>query len=244
MRRVALITGGSRGIGAACVRLFAERGYAVVFVYRQRKDAADALVEELLGRGLDVSCVRCDVSDVRQVKASVAELLRLHHHIDVLVNNAGVARMGLLTDLSEADWHTVFDTNIGGVFHVTQAVLPGMISRQSGSIVNLSSMWGETGASCEVAYSAAKAAVIGFTRALAKEVGPSGVRVNCVSPGLIDTDMNAELDEAALRALADETPLSRAGTAEEVAQAVLYLAGDGASFITGQVLGVSGGLQI
>ena len=244
MRRVALITGGSRGIGAACVRLFAESGYAVVFLYRQREDAALALVEELRARGLDASCYRCDVSDGAQVRATVAEILRLYHHIDVLVNNAGVAHIGLLTDMSEADWNAVFDTNIGGVFHATQAVLPGMISRRQGSVVNVSSMWGEVGASCEVAYSAAKAAVIGFTKALAKEVGPSGVRVNCVSPGLIATDMNAELDENALRELADETPLSRVGTAEEVARAALYLAGDGASFITGQVLGVSGGLQI
>lgn len=244
MRRVALITGGSRGIGAACVRLFAENGYAAVFLYRSRDDKAHALVEELRAKGYDAACYRCDVSDGGQVKATVADILRLYHHIDVLVNNAGVAHIGLLTDMTENDWNAVFQTNIGGVFHVTQAALPGMISRQQGSIVNVSSMWGETGASCEVAYSAAKAAVIGFTKALAKEVGPSGVRVNCVSPGLIDTDMNAELDEAALRELAEETPLSRVGTAEEVARAVFYLAGDGASFITGQVLGVSGGLQI
>lgn len=244
MRRVALITGGSRGIGAACVRLFAQQGYATVFLYRQREDAAHALVEELRAQGHDAACFRCDVADGDQVKAVVAEVLRLYHHVDVLVNNAGVAHIGLLTDMTDADWHRVFDTNIGGVFHVTQAVLPGMISRRQGSVVNVSSMWGEAGASCEVAYSAAKAAVIGFTKALAKEVGPSGVRVNCVSPGLIATDMNAELDENALGELAEETPLGRIGSAEEVAQAALYLAGDGAAFITGQVLGVSGGLQI
>ena len=244
MRRIALITGGSRGIGAACVRLFAREGWTAVFLYRSREDKAAALVEELRAEGCDASCYRCDVADGQQVRDTVADILRLHHHIDALVNNAGVAHIGLLTDMSEEDWNTVFGVNVGGVFHVTQAVLPGMISRRQGSIVNVSSMWGETGASCEVAYSAAKAAVIGFTRALAKEVGPSGVRVNCVSPGLIATDMNAELDETALRELADETPLSRVGTAEEVAKAALFLAGDGASFITGQVLGVSGGLQI
>ena len=244
MRRVALITGGSRGIGAACVRLFAESGYAVVFLYRSSEDKARALVEELRAQGRDAACYRCDVSDGARVKATVEEILRLYRHIDVLVNNAGVAHIGLLTDMTEDDWNAVLDVNIGGVFRVTQAVLPGMISRRQGSIVNVSSMWGEAGASCEVAYSAAKAAVIGFTKALAKEVGPSGVRVNCVSPGLIATDMNAELDENTLRELADETPLSRVGTAEEVAKAALYLAGDGASFITGQTLGVSGGLQI
>ena len=244
MRRVALITGGSRGIGAACVRLFAEKGWAVVFLYRSREDAANALVEELRTRGFDAAGYRCDVANGEAVKVAIAEILRLYHHIDVLVNNAGIAHIGLLTDMAEADWQRVFDTNVGGVFHVTQAVLPGMISRRQGSIVNVSSMWGETGASCEVAYSAAKAAVIGFTKALAKEVGPSGVRVNCVSPGLIDTDMNAELDEDALAELAEETPLGRVGTVADVARAVLFLAGDGASFITGQVLGVSGGLQI
>ena len=244
MRRVVLITGGSRGIGAACVRLFAEQGWAVAFLYRSREEAANALVEELRARGYDATGYRCDVSDGGQVKATVAEILRLYHRVDALVNNAGVAHMGLLTDMSEQDWNAVFSNNMGGVFHVTQAVLPGMISRRQGSIVNVASMWGEVGASCEVAYSAAKAAVIGFTKALAKEVGPSGVRVNCVSPGLIATDMNAELDETALQELADETPLGRVGTPEEVAQAALYLAGDGAAFITGQVLGVSGGLQI
>ena len=244
MRRVALITGGSRGIGAACVRLFAEKGWAVVFLYRSREEAANALVEELRACGLDVAGYRCDVSDEEQVQAVLGEILRLYHRVDVLVNNAGVAHIGLFTDMTETDWQRVFDTNVGGIFRVTQAVLPGMISRRQGSVVNISSMWGETGASCEVAYSAAKAAVIGFTKALAKEVGPSGVRVNCVSPGLIDTDMNVELDEAALRELADETPLGRVGTAEEVAQAVLYLAEEGASFITGQVLGVNGGLQV
>ena len=244
MRRVALITGGSRGIGAACVRLFAERGWAAVFLYRSRGDAANALVQELRAEGLDAAAYRCDVADAGQVRATVAEILRLYHRVDALVNNAGVAHIALVTDTSEADWQRVFDVNMGGVFRVTQAVLPGMISRQAGSIVNVSSMWGEAGASCEAAYSAAKAAVIGFTKALAKEAGPSGVRVNCVSPGLIDTDMNAELDESALRELADETPLGRVGTAAEVAEAVLFLCGEGASFITGQVLGVSGGLQI
>ena len=244
MRRVALITGGSRGIGAACVRLFAESGYAAVFLYRSRDDKAHALVEELRAKGLDAACYRCDVSDGEQVRATVADILRLYHHVDGLVNNAGVAHIGLLTDMTESDWNAVFQTNIGSVFHVTQAVLPGMISRRQGSIVNVSSMWGETGASCEVAYSAAKAAVIGFTKALAKEVGPSGVRVNCVSPGLIDTDMNAEIDEESLRGIVEETPLSRVGTAEDVARAALFLAEDGASFITGQVLGVNGGLQI
>lgn len=244
MRRVALITGGSRGIGAACARAFAEDGWATVLLYRERVDAAERLVRELRECGLDAACFPCDVTSTEQVNSTVADILRTYHHIDALVNNAGVSAIGLLTDMTDAEWDAVFDVNVKGVFRLCRAVLPGMIARRTGSVVNVASMWGEVGASCEAAYSASKAAVIGLTKALAKEVGPSGVRVNCVSPGLIDTEMNAELDEAALRALTDETPLGRVGAPEDVAKTVLWLAGDAAEFVTGQVLGVSGGLQI
>ena len=244
MRRTVLITGGSRGIGAACVAAFARAGWSVVFLYRRAEEAADALCACLRGEGLDVSCRRCDVSRRDEVFRTVDDLLRTYHRFDALVNNAGVAHIGLFTDMTEEGWDALFAVNVKGVFNVTQAVLPGMISRGSGAIVNVSSMWGEVGASCEVAYSAAKAALIGMTKALAKEVGPSGVRVNCVSPGVIDTDMNAELTEADLAALAEETPLGRIGQAEEAADAIVYLCGEGASFITGQTLGVSGGLVV
>ena len=244
MRRTVLITGGSRGIGAACVGAFARAGWSVVVLYRRAEEAAEALCARLRGEGLDVSCRRCDVSRRAEVFRTVNDLLRTYHRFDALVNNAGVAHIGLFTDMTEAQWDALFAVNVKGAFNVTQAVLPSMISQGSGAIVNVSSMWGEVGASCEVAYSAAKAALIGMTKALAKEVGPSGVRVNCVSPGVIDTDMNAELTEADLAALAEETPLGRTGRAEEVAEAALYLCGEGASFITGQVLGVSGGLVV
>ena len=244
MRRTVLITGGSRGIGAACVGAFARAGWSVVFLYRRAEEAAEALCALLRGEGLDVSCRRCDVSDRAGVFRTVEDLLRTYHRFDALVNNAGVAHIGLFTDMTEETWDTLFAVNVKGAFNVTQAVLPGMISQGSGAIVNISSMWGEVGASCEVAYSAAKAALIGMTKALAKEVGPSGVRVNCVSPGVIDTDMNAELTGADLAALAEETPLGRIGRAEEVAEAALYLCGEGASFITGQTLGISGGLVV
>ena len=244
MRRIALITGGSRGIGAACVRLFARSGYAVVFLANRSVEKAQKLVEELRGEGLDVAYRLCDVSDGVQVAAVIAEILRSYRRIDALVNCAGVAHIGLFTDMTEAEWDALFAVNVRSVFSVTKAVLPGMISRQSGAVVNVSSMWGEVGASCEVAYSATKAAIIGMTKALAKEVGPSGVRVNCVTPGVIDTDMNAQLTDEDRAALADETPLGRIGSAEEVARTILYLCGEGASFITGQVLGVSGGLVI
>ncbi|MGN0764739.1 MAG: elongation factor P 5-aminopentanone reductase [Aristaeellaceae bacterium] len=244
MRRTVLITGGSRGIGAACVSAFARAGWSVVFLYRRAEEAADALCARLRSEGLDVSCRRCDVSDRAEVFRTVEDLLRTYHRFDALVNNAGVAHIGLFTDMTEETWDALFSVNVKGAFNVTQAVLPSMISQGSGVIVNVSSMWGEVGASCEVAYSAAKAALIGMTKALAKEVGPSGVRVNCVSPGVIDTDMNAELTEADLASLAEETPLGRIGRAEEVANAALYLCGEGASFITGQTLGVSGGLVV
>lgn len=244
MRRTVLITGGSRGIGAACVGAFARAGWSVVFLYRRAEEAAEALCARLRGEGLDVSCRRCDVSRRDEVFRTVDDLMRTYHRFDALVNNAGVAHIGLFTDMTEEQWDALFAVNVKGAFNVTQAVLPSMISQGSGAIVNVSSMWGEVGASCEVAYSAAKAALIGMTKALAKEVGPSGVRVNCVSPGVIGTDMNAELTEADLAALAEETPLGRTGRAEEVAEAALYLCGEGASFITGQVLGVSGGLVV
>lgn len=244
MRRTVLITGGSRGIGAACVSAFARAGWSVVFLYRRAEEAAEALCARFRGEGLDVSCRRCDVSRRDEVFRTVDDLMRTYHRFDALVNNAGVAHIGLFTDMTEEQWDALFAVNVKGAFNVTQAVLPAMISQGSGAIVTVSSMWGEVGASCEVAYSAAKAALIGMTKALAKEVGPSGVRVNCVSPGVIDTDMNAELTEADLAALAEETPLGRIGRAEEVANATLYLCGEGASFITGQTLGVSGGLVV
>ena len=244
MRKIALITGGSRGIGAACVRLFARNGYAVVFLANRSAEKAQALMDELRAEGCDVAFRLCDVSDGTQVAEVVAEVLRSYKRIDALVNCAGVAHIGLFTDMTDAEWDALFAVNVRSVFSVTKAVLPGMISRQTGTIVNVSSMWGEVGASCEVAYSATKAALIGMTKALAKEVGPSGVRVNCVTPGVIDTDMNAQLTDEDREALADDTPLGRIGDADEVAQTILFLCSEGASFITGQVLGVSGGLVI
>ena len=244
MRKIALITGGSRGIGAACVRAFAEDGYAVAFLYNNSRDKAEALVQNLRAEGRDVSAWQCDVADAARVQAVLADIRRTYRHIDALVNCAGISHIGLFTDMTEAEWDRLFTVNVRSAFSVTKAVLPGMISEQKGAIVNVSSMWGEVGASCEVAYSATKAALIGLTKALAKEAGPSGVRVNCVTPGVIDTDMNAQLTEADRAELADETPLCRIGEAAEVAQTILFLCGEGASFITGQVLGVSGGLVI
>lgn len=244
MRRTVLITGGSRGIGAACVQEFAKAGWNVRFLYRSRSDKALQLTEDLRAQGMDVACFQCDVASRVQVRQTIADILRTDRHIDALINNAGTAHIGLFTDMTEQQWDELFAVNVKGVFHCTQAVLEDMISEKRGCIVNVSSMWGEVGASCEAAYSAAKAAVIGLSKALAKEVGPSGIRVNCVTPGVIATDMNAELTEDDLAALADETPLMRIGQAEEVAKTIRFLCEDGSSFITGQVVGVSGGLII
>ncbi len=244
MRKTVLITGGSRGIGAACVRAFAEAGYATVFLYNRSGEAAKALVRQLCAAGHDVHCAQCDLADAAQVQQTLAALLRTHHRFDALVNCAGVAHIGLFTDMTEDEWDALFAINVRSAFSVTKAVLPGMISARQGAIVNVSSMWGEVGASCEVAYSATKAALIGLTKALAKEVGPSGVRVNCVTPGVIDTAMNAQLTAEDRAALIGETPLCRIGQPEEVARTILCLCGDAASFVTGQVLGVSGGLVI
>lgn len=244
MLKTALVTGASRGIGRETARLLARRGYQVVVHYNESQEAARALLAELRAEGLCASLAQADVSDPAQVARMADEVLSVYHRVDVLVNNAGVARQQLFTDVSDADWARMVGVNLSGPFYVTRAFLPGMISRRSGSVVFVSSMWGQVGASCEVCYSALKAGLIGMTKALAKEAGPSGVRVNCVAPGVIDTDMNRMLGEETLRALAEETPLGRLGTPQDVARAIAYLAGEDAAFVTGQVLGVSGGFVV
>ena len=237
MRRV-LVSGGSRGIGAAVVRRFSASGDAVAFLYRENEKAAAAVARET-----GAFAVRCDVGDPDAVRAGYeAAKKALGGAPEVLVNCAGVAFSGLLQDMTDEEWRRVIDVDLSGVFHLCRAAIPAMIAAGAGRIVNIGSMWGKVGASCEVAYSAAKAGVRGFTLALAKELGPSGVTVNCVEPGLIDTDMNAHLSAADKKALVDETPLCRIGTPEDVAAAVFFLASPDASFITGQCIGVDGGI--
>lgn len=241
MSKTVLVTGASGGIGSACARLFAAEGYKVAIHYNNGKAAADALKDEICSFGGEAVCVCADLKDEAQVAQMLSTVERELGEVDVLVNNAGVSQQKLFTDTTREDYEQVFGVNILGVINCCRAVLPAMIRRKGGSIVNISSMWGVSGASCEVLYSASKAAVIGLTKALAKEVGPSSVTVNCVAPGVISTKMNAHLSGEDMAALCDETPLCRIGNPQEVAQAVLFLASEKAAFITGQTLSVDGG---
>ena len=239
MERV-LISGGSRGIGAALVRAFAKAGHAVAFLYRQSKAAADSVAAET---GANAIC--CDVSDPEAVRAAVKNAeAALGGAITVLVNNSGISHIGLSRDITDAEWRRVLDTNLSGAMYLAREVQGDMIAAGKGRILNIGSMWGKVGASCEVAYSASKAGLRGLTMALAKELGPSGITVNCVEPGLIDTDMNKQLDAEARAALIEETPLCRIGTPADVLAAVRFLLSDEAGFITGQCLGVDGGFAI
>ncbi|HJC41766.1 MAG TPA: 3-oxoacyl-ACP reductase FabG [Candidatus Intestinimonas pullistercoris] len=239
--KTVLITGGSRGIGAAAVRAFAQAGYAVALNYCRSRDAALRLAEELTAQGHIVLPVQADVSDPDQVRHMVDNVLDNFCQLDILICNAGTAWRGLLCDLTDQDWHRLRGTDLDGVLYCCRAVYRHMVSRKQGRILTVSSMWGRSGASCEAAYSAAKAGVIGLTQALARELGPSGITVNCVAPGVIDTEMNAGLTPEDLQALSEETPLGRLGTPEDVARALLFLASPEAGFLTGQVLGVDGG---
>lgn len=235
--KTALVTGGSRGIGAAVCRRLTEDGLRVVVHYNQNKGKAEALVRELTEKtGLPHLALPAELAE----RAQVEELFRLAGPVDVLVNNAGIAQQKLFTDITEDDWRRMFAVDVDGVFRCCQCALPHMIHEKSGCIINIASIWGEIGASCEVHYSAAKAAVIGLTKALAKELGPSHIRVNCVSPGVIDTEMNAMFDEETMRELCESTPLGRIGSPEDIAAAVSFLASDAASFLTGQTLSVNG----
>ena len=239
MNRV-LISGGSRGIGAALVRAFSQNGDAVAFLFHKNKTAAEAVSAET-----GAVAIQCDVSSPDAVRTAVKQAeAALGGAVTVLVNNAGVSHIGLSRDMTDAEWRCVLDTDLSGAFYLAREVQEGMIAAHAGRIVNIGSMWGKVGASCEVAYSAAKAGMRGLTMSLAKELGPSGITVNCVEPGLIDTEMNKALDAASRAALIDETPLCRIGTPEDVAAAVLFLSSENASFITGQILGVDGGFAV
>ena len=228
-----VITGGSRGIGAAAVKIFAARGDRVFFLYEKDHAAANAVAEQT---GATAIC--CDVSDGNAVKAAFTQI----PDVDILICNAGICHTGLMSVLSEQDWDRLFDVNVKGIYHCVNAATPAFLRKQAGCVITVSSMWGQVGASCEAAYSATKGAVIALTKALAKELGPSGVRVNCVAPGVILTDMCAEVDPDILKEMGEENPVGRNGNAEDVAAAMAYLAD--AEFVTGQVLPVNGGYVI
>ena len=240
MNPIVLITGASRGIGAACAALFAQHGWRVVIHYHKKEEAARAQAQKC-GAAL---VVQADISQSAEVERAFSQIEAQLGTIDVLVNNAGIAAQGLLTDVTDADWNTMIGTNLSGAFYCCRRALPAMIAKKRGKIINISSIWGMVGASCEVAYSAAKAGLIGMTRALAKEVAPSCIQVNCVAPGVVDTDMMTDFSMEDRRALAEETPLGRLGTPEDIARAVWFLASPDADFMTGQVLSPNGGFVI
>jgi len=225
-----VITGGSRGIGAEAVRQFAARGDRVYFLYEKEHDKAKAVA-----RDTGATAICCDVADGQAVKSAFAGI----PDVDILVCNAGICHTGLLSQISEGEWDRLFAVNVKGIYHCVNAAMPHFLKKQTGSIITVSSMWGQVGASCEAAYSATKGAVIALTKALAQELGPAGVRVNCVAPGVIVTDMCANVAPEIMEELREESPIGRTGTPADVAKAVLYLAD--ADFVTGQVLPVNGG---
>ena len=228
-----VITGGSRGIGAAAVKLFAEKGHCVYFLYEKEHDAAKAVAA---ATGATPIC--CDVADGAAVQAAFAQI----PNVDILICNAGIVHVGLMSQMEENQWDRIFDVNVKGIFHCVNAAMPAFLQTHKGCIITVSSMWGQVGASCEAAYSATKGAVIALTKALAQELGPSGIRVNCVAPGVIQTDMCADVAPEIMESLREETPVGRLGTPEDVAKAMVYLSE--AEFVTGQVLPVNGGFII
>lgn len=245
MLNTAVVTGGAKGIGAAISVALAKAGYNVIMGYKTSRERAEELAKVIIsGYGVSCEAVYCDVTDAESARNIVETAAKKYGSVDILVNNAGVAQQKLFTDITDDDWNRMIGVNLTGVFNTCRVASKYMVSQKSGSIVNISSMWGQVGASCEVHYSAAKAGVIGLTKALAKELAPSGVRVNCVCPGVVMTDMMKDFSEETLRELSEETPLGKLGTPKEIADAVAFLCSDRASFITGQILGVNGGFVI
>lgn len=244
MKKTVLITGASKGIGRSMAREFAQEGYNVVINYCNSKNEAEKLEKELTDKGYSVKAIKADVSNYSEVLKMLEKTNNIFGTIDILINNAGIAQQKLFTDITDEDFDNMVNINLKGVFNCTKAVLRDMINKKYGKIINISSMWGVVGASCEVHYSAVKAGVIGMTKALAKEVGPSGINVNCIAPGVINTQMNSNLDEYTINSLKEETPLGIIGEGEDIASLALFLASDKSKFITGQIITADGGLTI
>lgn len=238
--KTVIVTGGSRGIGKAIIEKFAREGYNVILNYNRSSESAQRIEKEFK----NVNIFKADVTNRKEIQAMIDYTNKTFGNIDILVNNAGTGCTGLLQDLSFEEWQEVFNVNVNGVFNCTQLVLPQMLQKHSGKIINISSIWGMTGASCEVAYSASKSAIIGFSKALAKEVGPSGINVNVVAPGIIMTDMVSQYSIEEFDEMRNQIPLGEIGTTEDVANSVFFLASDDAKYITGQVLSPNGGWVI
>lgn len=242
--KVVLITGASRGIGKATATLFAKKGYHTVINYNKSEREATELFNNLKQQGLSVRLFKADVSKRNEVNTMINYCIGEFERIDVLVNNAGISTDALFTDITDEQWDQMMGINLNGVFYCTQKCLQYMISQKSGKIINMSSIWGIVGGSCEVHYSTSKAAIIGMTKALAKEVGPSNIQVNCIAPGVIQTDMIGSVDNYTLDVLKEETPLMRLGTPDDIANVALFLASESSDFITGQVISPNGGMVI
>ncbi len=244
MSKTILITGSSKGIGAATAILFAQKGYNVVINYNDSYESASLLCRSLVSNGYSVMTHKANVANRLEVELMVKETLYKFGSLDILVNNAGVTHQALVSETDEVDFDRIMDINLKGTFNCCKAVIPSMVSQKSGKIINISSMWGQVGASCEVAYSASKAGIIGLTKALAKELAPSGITVNAIAPGLIETGMNSNLTIEELTDFVSTIPLERMGSADEIAAAIEFLASENADYITGQVLGINGGYVI
>ena len=247
MNDTVLVTGASRGIGRECARQFALAGYNVAVNFLHDEASADSLVREIdqiTGRCNNILTIKADVRKREEVDEMFFKIKETLGSPSVLVNNAGISQQKVFSDITDSDWNNIFSTNVTGTFHCIQAALPHMIHEKRGRIINISSIWGLSGASCEVHYSASKAAVIGLTKALAKELGPSGIRVNCVAPGVVNTDMNSDLTEDTLSIIKTDTPLNVLGTPADIANTVLFLASSKADFITGQIISPNGGFLI
>lgn len=237
--KTVLVTGGSRGIGAATAKRFAEGGYRVVINYNNSQAVAEALAK-LIG----AYAIKANVGNPSEVELMMKKIENDFGGADVIINNAGISKFNLFTDITEEEWQEIININLSGAYRVTKHGIKPMIARRSGCVINISSMWGQVGSSCETAYSASKAGLIGLTKALAKELGPSNIRVNCIAPGVIDTDMNSSISPEIMTELCAETPLMRIGKPEDIAELAFFIASDAASFITGQIIGSNGGFVI
>lgn len=242
VNKVVIVTGGSRGIGAEIVKTLANENYKVILNYNNSKEQAEKIQQELLEQGKEIEIIKADVSKKEEAKKLIQFAINKFNKIDVLINNAGISQEGLFTDVTEEEWQKIMNINLNSVFYCTQQALKYMIQEQQGCIINISSIWGETGASCEVTYSATKAAINGMTKALAKEVGPSNIRVNAIAPGIIDTDMNRNLTTEELEQIKEQIPLNKIGKAIDIAKCVKWLIED--EYTTGQIISINGGWYI